>query len=303
MGITNKADLLETEQRNALSVNLDKMSINEIIVLMNNENLIVNKAIEDCIEPIGILIRETVTRLQSGGRLFYMGAGTSGRLGVLDAAECVPTFNTPPDLVQGIIAGGNEALINAVEGAEDSVEQGILDLKERHLTHLDVVIGITASGTTPYVAGGLKYANEMGAVTGLICNNKHSLISKIADHAIELLTGPEILTGSTRLKAGSAQKNVLNMISTITMVQLGKVYENLMIDVQSTNNKLVDRSKRIVMEATSCDYETATYYLEHSEASIKLAIIRIMLEISLKEAKALLDSSGGQVKKAMESIK
>lgn len=290
----------QTEMRNPSSQYLDQMSILEMAVLINEEDGGVAEVIHQELDAIIALIETVVAQMKKGGRLFYIGAGTSGRLGVMDAAECVPTFNISPDLVQGVIAGGNQAFLKAVEGAEDSAELGKNSLIEKGLTANDVVIGITASGRTPYVIGALTYANEIGALTGSITNNKGSKISAIAKFPIEVVTGPEVLTGSTRLKAGTAQKLILNMISTITMVRLGKVYENLMVDVQATNLKLVERTKRIVMEATGCDYERAERVLVDSEYSIKLAIIRILSNVSLESAKELLNRSGGYVRKATQ---
>lgn len=238
----------DTEKRYPDSMNLDQMSIHEIAKLMNQEDYSVLNAISQQLGRIETVIEVVVSQLKNGGRLFYIGAGTSGRLGVLDAVECVPTFGTSPELVQGIMAGGTKAIVEAVEGAEDSEKLAVEDLKNKHLSDKDVVIGIAASGRTPYVIGGLTYANEIGAQTASIANNENSKIGQVAKYPVEILTGPEILTGSTRLKAGTSAKLVLNMISTISMVHLGKTYGNLMVDVKATNEKLVDRSKRIVVE-------------------------------------------------------
>lgn len=294
---------LQTEKRNPNSFRLDQMSIKEIAKLMNKEDATVSKAIKKALPTIEVLVSAVIEQLKKGGRLFYIGAGTSGRLGVLDAAECVPTFNTSPELVQGIIAGGEKALTIAVEGAEDSEELARQDLINKELTDKDVVIGIAASGRTPYVIGGLQYANEIGAVTGTLSNNCSSKISEYATYPIEVVTGPEILTGSTRLKAGTAQKLVLNMISTITMIHLGKVYENLMVDVQATNIKLVDRSKRIIMEATGASYEEAEKAFEESNGSVKVSILKILTEVSTEKAEIALEKNGGRVQEAIKRLK
>lgn len=294
--------MLETESRNPNSENLDAMSVSEIAELMNKEDAGVIEAINRQLPKIELLIEEVVKQLQAGGRLFYIGAGTSGRLGVLDAAECIPTFGISGDLVQGVIAGGEKAVSVAVEGAEDSRELAKEDLKEKNLTPNDIVVGIAASGSTPYVLGGLSFAIEMGARTGAIVNNSNSAISRLVNFPVEVVTGPEVITGSTRLKAGTAQKLVLNMISTISMVKIGKTYNNLMVDVQATNSKLVERSKKIIMEATDCSYDVASSVLKECEGSVKLAIIRILSDTTLDDAKQLLDDACGKVSKVIESL-
>lgn len=291
---------MNTEQRNPRSMNLDTLSVPEMTKLMNEEDATVTKAIRQSMNQINDLIAVVIKQMEKGGRLFYIGAGTSGRLGILDAAECVPTFGTSPEWVQGIIAGGEKAVLEAVEGAEDSEALAVKDLKDKNLNEKDEVIGIAASGRTPYVKGALKYAKEVGAQTGSISNNPDSAISELANYPVEVVTGPEVLTGSTRLKAGTAQKLVLNMISTVTMVKLGKAYENLMVDVQATNEKLVDRSKRIIMEATDCSFEEAEKYYEQSH-SVKTAIVQILAEVTLGEAESLLDQKHGRVREAIRS--
>lgn len=233
-----KLDKLTTETRNEASMTLDQMSVQEAIALMNQEDRRVPEAIEQVLPQIEAAIKLIVKSFNQDGRLIYMGAGTSGRLGVLDAAECVPTFSTPPEMVVGLIAGGEKAMLSAVEGAEDSAEFGRDDLKELKLTDKDTVVGIAASGRTPYVKGGLAYAQEVGASTVSVACNKGAEISEYSQVAIEVDAGAEVLTGSTRLKAGTAQKLILNMLSTVSMVQIGKVYKNLMVDVQPTNEKL-----------------------------------------------------------------
>lgn len=264
---------LATEQRNVNTMALDRLSPIEFVTVMNQEDQKVAIAIEKEKESIADLITACIPLFKNGGRLIYMGAGTSGRLGVLDAAECVPTFGTTPEQVIGLIAGGEKAMIKAVEGAEDDEQLGKDDLIHLNITDKDIVIGIAASGRTPYVIGGLKYANEVGAITGAISCNTGSDIGKIARHGIDVAVGPEILTGSTRLKSGTAQKLILNMISTGIMVGIGKVYQNLMIDVQPTNEKLVERSIGIISEVTAVDRDMAMELFEESGHQVKVAIV------------------------------
>ena len=292
---------LTTEKRNEDTLNLDKLSIIETVTKMNQEDEKVIAAIEKKKESIAAVIEQVVKSLKNGGRLFYFGAGTSGRLGILDAAECVPTFSTDPELVQGIIAGGESAMTVAVEGAEDSTTLAEEDFRERGLTDKDIVIGISASGRTPYVIGGLNYAAEVGATTASISCNENAEISTFASFPIEVTAGPEILTGSTRLKSGTLQKLILNMISTISMVHLGKVYGNLMVDVKPTNEKLVERAKNIIVEATGCTKEEATHYFEDSDEQVKLAIIRILTKTSKEEGLALLEANDGFIRKAVDN--
>lgn len=292
---------LTTEKRNEDTLNLDKLSIIETVTKMNQEDEKVIAAIEKKKESIAAVIEQVVKSLKNDGRLFYFGAGTSGRLGILDAAECVPTFSTDPELVQGIIAGGESAMTVAVEGAEDSITLAEEDFRERGLTDKDIVIGISASGRTPYVIGGLKYAAEVGATTASISCNENAEISTFASFPIEVTAGPEILTGSTRLKSGTLQKLILNMISTISMVHLGKVYGNLMVDVKPTNEKLVERAKNIIVEATGCTKEEATHYFEDSDEQVKLAIIRILTKTSKEEGLALLEANDGFIRKAVDN--
>lgn len=291
---------MSTENRNQKSMELDRLSIKEMTRLMNEEDATVPTVIQENLDAINQLIEAVYERMEKGGRLFYMGAGTSGRLGILDAAECVPTFGISPEWVQGIIAGGEKAVVEAVEGAEDSSELAEEDLKHVELSEKDVVIGIAASGRTPYVKGALLYARSVGAQTGSISNNADAAISKLANFPVEVATGPEVLTGSTRLKAGTAQKLVLNMISTVTMVKLGKAYENLMVDVQATNEKLVDRSKRIIMEATECSFEEAEKYYQES-GSVKTAIVQILANTTMEDANALLEEHNGRVRQSIQS--
>lgn len=292
-------DKLSTEKRNSSTMNLDEMSVREILQTMNKEDRSVPEAISSELGEIERAVDFAIHSFQNGGRLIYIGAGTSGRLGILDAVECVPTFGVSPEMVQGFIAGGMKAFTVAVEGAEDSAELGKTDLESAGLTNKDTVIGIAASGRTPYVIGALQYAGETGARTVSISCNKGAEMSQYAEVAIEVETGPEVLTGSTRLKAGTAQKLVLNMISTASMIGIGKAYQNLMVDVQSTNLKLTERSKRIIMEATGVDYSTAEKYYEQAHHHVKTAIVMILLQCSYDEAANKLEATGGFVRKAL----
>ncbi|GEL90545.1 N-acetylmuramic acid 6-phosphate etherase [Pediococcus parvulus] len=291
---------LTTETRNAKTMNLDEMSTEKVLELMNTEDQTVPVSIKKALPEITVAVKQIVKSFKSGGRLIYMGAGTSGRLGVLDAAECVPTFGTDPKMVQGLIAGGQQAMTLAVEGAEDSKELGEEDLKDRNLTENDTVVGIAASGRTPYVIGGLDYATKVGAKTISLACNDHAEISKHAKVAIEISVGPEVLTGSTRLKSGTAQKMVLNMLSTVSMVGIGKVYKNLMVDVKPTNDKLVERSKRIIMQATECDYSKAEKAFNSADQNVKLAIVMILTDLNKNEAKERLKDAHGFVRKTIK---
>lgn len=290
---------LTTERRNEATFNLDEMSVKEACRIMNQEDHHVPAAVEEALPAIEKVVEATIKAFNSGGRLIYMGAGTSGRLGVLDAAECVPTFGVEPEMVVGLIAGGEQAMTVAVEGAEDSAELGEKDLRDLHLTENDMVIGIAASGRTPYVIGGLDYARSIGAATGTVSCNKNAEISKHAAFPIEVDCGPEFLTGSTRLKSGTAQKLILNMISTISMIGIGKVYNNLMVDVKPTNEKLVERSKRIIMQATDADYETAEKFFVAADENVKLAIVMLLTDSDKETAEAKLIDAKGFVKKTL----
>ncbi|WEG15173.1 N-acetylmuramic acid 6-phosphate etherase [Alkalihalophilus pseudofirmus] len=292
-------DNLSTEGRNDKTMRMDEMSSQEILTVMNAEDAEVPLAVKKAIPDIAKLVEQTIRSLKNGGRLIYAGAGTSGRLGVLDAVECPPTFGTDPSMVVGLIAGGEKAFTKAVEGAEDSLELGGADLAEIHLTKNDVVIGIAASGRTPYVIGALQYAKEIGAVTGSIACNHDAEISKWADCPVEVVTGSEVLTGSTRLKAGTAQKLVLNMISTATMIGLGKAYNNLMVDVQPTNEKLVARAIQIIVQATGVNELTAENAFQKAEQQVKPAIVMILADVSYEEAKKRLEKAQGFVKEAI----
>jgi N-acetylmuramic acid 6-phosphate etherase len=288
-----------TETRNQRSLDLDMLTTEEILTLINTEDHKVALAVAQVIPQITQAVDLITARLETGGRLFYVGAGTSGRLGVLDLAECKPTFGVGSDTVEAIIAGGPGAIIESVEEAEDDFQQGGQELKNRCISKKDAVVGITASGSTPFVLGALSMAKKAQATTiGLACNN-NSRIREYADIAIEVVVGPEVLTGSTRMKAGSAQKMVLNMISTTTMVKLGKVYENLMVDMQITNQKLLQRAIRIVQIATGVSAEEAQVLLGSSGRNIKLAIVMGKLEVDLATAQKLLNRGRGFVRKAV----
>lgn len=290
---------LDTEKRNPNTMNLDEMSPLEIVKVMNEEDHHVPEAIGRQLSVIAQCIDIISKQLKKGGRLLYMGAGTSGRLGVLDAAECVPTFGTEPEMVQGLIAGGMSAMTIAVEGAEDDASLGKEDLKKRHLTSDDVVVGIAASGRTPYVIGGLDYARANNTPTiSLSCNN-HSEISNHADTAIEISPGPEVLSGSTRLKAGSVQKMVLNMLSTASMVRIGKTYGNLMVDVRQTNSKLTERAIKMIITVTGVSYGAAQDALNQSDHSVKVAIVMILKEVDANQARLLLKQADGFVRGAI----
>lgn len=294
---------LTTENRNINTMDIDKVSTIEMLEKINNEDKNVPLAVEKEIPQIAKLVEGAVERMRKGGRIIYIGAGTSGRLGVLDASECPPTYGVAPDLVQGVMAGGEEAMFRAREGAEDSEELAIEDLKDRNLNENDIVVGIAASGRTPYVIGGLRFARENGALTASISCNKNSPISKEAEIEIAPVVGAEVVTGSTRMKSGTAQKLVLNMISTGVMIKLGKVYENLMVDVKATNEKLVERSKKIVMEATGASREDAESKLNETNFDVKLSIFMILSGLNKNEANKILKKNNGYIAKALNEIK
>ena len=281
-------------------MNLDIMSSFEIVKAMNDEDRNVPSAIEKALDRIASAVDEIVKTFKNGGRLFYIGAGTSGRLGVLDASECPPTFGVNHDMVIGIIAGGDSALRNPIEGAEDSFELCQKDLENYQFSENDILCGIAARGRTPYVIGGLRYARSIGAKTIAVACNIDSEIGREADIAIEVTPGPEILTGSTRLKAGTCQKLILNMLTTASMVRMGKAYQNLMVDVVQSNEKLVSRARKIVMEATGCDMNTAVSTLEKAGGSCKLAIVMILTDSSEEEAAKLLEKAQGHVRDTLE---
>jgi N-acetylmuramic acid 6-phosphate etherase len=291
---------LITEQVNQKTRQFDQLSTAEMLTLMNDEDQTVALVVRQAIPQIERAVERIYTALHRGGRLFYVGAGTSGRLGVVDASECPPTFQTPPELVQSLIAGGKKAVYSSVEGAEDHAESGAQDLSNRGLTERDVVVGIAASGRTPYVIGALSYAKQIGAATIALVNNKGTPIANLSDQAIEVVVGPEVLMGSTRLKAATAQKLVLNMISTTTMAKLGKVHQNLMVDLHANNQKLIERARRIVMLVTGKSYETVKLVLEQTSQQVKPAIVMIEAEVSYQKAMEAIDATGGYVRKAIE---
>ena len=291
---------LITEQRNPNSMNVDSLSALEIVQLMNEEDKQVPLAIEKCLPQIAQAVECIVAAFQQGGRLVYIGAGTSGRLGVLDASECPPTFGVSPEMVKGIIAGGERALRHPIEGAEDSKTQAVVDLQTIQFSSKDVLVGIAASGRTPYVIGALEYAKSLGSVTVSIASNPNSAMANIVDIAIDTVVGPEVLTGSSRLKSGTAQKLVLNMLTTASMILMGKCYQNLMVDVQASNEKLKARAIRIVMQATDCDKALAEETLKQADQNAKLAIMMILSGLDRAQAEALLEKHHGKLQLALK---
>jgi N-acetylmuramic acid 6-phosphate etherase len=289
---------LVTEAQNPSSSAIDSLSTRDMLRVINSADQEVAISVERELGNVALAVDGIVARLETGGRLFYSGAGTSGRLGVLDASECPPTFNTPPDLVQGLIAGGDHALRHSIERAEDDPEQGKRDLMERGFSAGDALVGIAASGRTPYVLGGLDYARKIGALTiGLSCTT-NSEVARAAEIAITPTPGPEVITGSTRLRAGTATKLVLNMISSGVMIRLGYVYGNLMVNVQPTNEKLVDRARRIISSIAGVSYDEATALLTNA-ASVRVAIIMHKLGLSRTDAEARLAAANGRLRAAL----
>ena len=291
---------LITEQRNPNSMHVDSLSVLEIVRLMNEEDKQVPLAIEKCLPQIAQAVECIVAAFQQGGRLVYIGAGTSGRLGVLDASECPPTFGVSPEMVKGIIAGGERALRHPIEGAEDSKAQAVIDLQAIQFSSKDVLVGIAASGRTPYVLGALEYAKRLGSVTVSIASNPNSVMANIVDIAIDTVVGSEVLTGSSRLKSGTAQKLVLNMLTTASMILMGKCYQNLMVDVQASNEKLKARAIRIVMQATDCDKALAEETLKQADQNAKLAIMMILSGLDRAQAEALLEKHQGKLQFALK---
>ena len=292
---------LMTEQVNDRSKDIETQSIGEILRYMNDENRKITDAIEQCIPEIEEVTAGVVRAFEKGGRLIYLGAGTSGRLGVLDASECPPTFGVSPDMVVGLIAGGDYALRNAIEGAEDDETIAEEQLRALNLVKEDVVVGISASGRTPYVAAGLAYANKVGCFTGAISNSPDALISKVASVGIEAITGPEVVTGSTRMKAGTAQKIILNMITTTAMIQVGKIFKGYMVDVQPTNQKLKQRATNILAKVTNLSQEEARKVLEDNHFDLKVAIISQLHHISVEEAEKLLRDNQMNIVRAIQN--
>jgi N-acetylmuramic acid 6-phosphate etherase len=288
-----------TEQRNAASKNLDRMTAMEIVRLMNREDRKVAVAVGREIRAIARAVDAIVRGMRNGGRFFYVGAGSSGRMAVLDAAECPPTFGISKKRMQALIAGGRRAVTGAVEGAEDSVRNAERDLREKKLRSNDVVVGIAASGTTPYVLGALKYARKRGAATVAITSNRRMAVARLAKIVIAPEVGPEVLTGSTRLKAGTSQKMVLNMLSTAVMVRLGHAYENLMIDAVLTNQKLGDRALRILVEASGKSVSAAEHALRAAGHNMRAALVMLKGGVGVAEAKKLIAGADGDLRKAL----
>jgi N-acetylmuramic acid 6-phosphate etherase len=294
---------LVSEGRNPETMDIDLLSAEQIVARLNQQDKQVPIAVEKELPQIARAVEAITCAFSNSGRLIYMGAGTSGRLGVLDASECPPTFGVSDQMVIGLIAGGPEAILKAKEGAEDSLTLGVEDLKNIQFSANDVLVGIAASGRTPYVISALEYANDLGATTISVSCNPDSPIAEIAKIAISPVVGPEALTGSTRLKSGTAQKLVLNMLTTASMIRLGKSYQNLMVDVKATNKKLVARAVRIVIQATDCDSQIATATLKETEFDVKLAILMILTGLELDSAKQQLLSQQGFLRKAVEKSK
>ncbi|KAF1678921.1 N-acetylmuramic acid 6-phosphate etherase [Bacillus mexicanus] len=292
---------LTTESRNSQTTDIHKANTLGILKMINNEDLKVAAAVQQVLPDIQTAVDCAYDSFQNGGRLIYIGAGTSGRLGVMDAVECPPTYSVSRDQVIGIMAGGPKAFLQATEGIEDSEEAGAEDLKNIHLTSNDTVLAVAASGRTPYAAGALTYARKAGAHTIALTSNKNSAISKNADHSIEVVVGPEAITGSTRMKAATAHKMILNMISTAVMVKIGKVYENLMVDVNVSNNKLKERAISIIQSLTNAPYDTAKHTLEQANYHVKTAIVMLKTNTDQEQAKTLLDEANGFIDKAIEN--
>ncbi len=282
---------LTTEQSNPRSQDIDTKSTFEILEIINSEDMVIPRVIEGVLDNIAAIVDAAVHSFRNGGKLFYVGAGTSGRLGVLDASECPPTFGTDPEMIQGIIAGGREALTTAVEWAEDNEDEGRKALTEKGICEKDIVIGITASGQAPFVIGAMKQGREAGAVVCAISSNSNSRTFAYADHKICIDVGPEIITGSTRMKSGTAQKLVLNMITTASMIRLGKVFNNLMVDLVPVNSKLVNRSKRLIMQICNCDEKTAAKAFKDCGKKPKTAIVSLLLDVPAEKARTLLKNN------------
>jgi len=284
-----------TEQRNDASSEIDAKNSLEIVTIINREDKKVPAAVEKILPEIAALVDDIVAAFKCGGRLFYIGAGTSGRLGVLDASECPPTYGVEPGMVQGLIAGGREALTKSIESAEDRIEEGVNELRKSVFCSKDVLVGITASGQAPYVLGALEYAGNLGAVTGAISCNADSKTFHFVKHKLYVNVGPEVVTGSTRMKSGTAQKLILNMLTTASMIRMGKVYKNLMVDLRPVNHKLILRSIRLIREVTGCNEETARKALEGSNRQPKTAIVMVLLKTDLEHAVNLLNQVDGHI--------
>lgn len=306
--MTTTSDLLielhsiPSEGTNPLSENIDTMSTAEVLRCINTQDALVADAVANAIPSIGLAVDAAVSCLKNGGRLVYIGAGTSGRLGILDAVECRPTFSVSDNVVVGIIAGGETALIHAVEGAEDNLSSARIDLENIHFSNNDMLVGIAASGRTPYVIGAINYAKTLGAITACVVCNASAPLLDISEIGICANVGPEVLTGSTRMKSGTAQKLILNMLSTASMIKLGKTYKNLMVDVNASNQKLVARAIRIVMQATECDESTAVEALSISGNNAKLAILQILTNSDIATCENLLENTQGFLRHALQEF-
>ncbi len=290
---------LVTESRNYNSENIDTLSTFDMLKVINNEDKKVPLAVEKTLPEITQLVDKVAIAFSQGGRLIYCGAGTSGRLGILDASECPPTYGTPHEMVIGLIAGGHKAILQAVENAEDNTQLGEQDLRQLNFNEQDILVGIAASGRTPYVIGALQYAKSLGATTGAISCNPESPIAKLADIAITPIVGAEVVTGSSRMKAGTAQKLILNMITTGAMIKIGKVFGNLMVDVEATNAKLVERQIRIVMQATESERAIAEEALSQCHRQCKTAILMILANVDAQQATQMLNQNKGFIRKAL----
>ena len=296
------ADILAsytTEQQNQASLDIDSKNSLEIVSIINREDKKIPLAIEKILPQIAALVDDIVAAFNKGGRLFYIGAGTSGRLGVLDASECPPTYGVDPTMVQGLIAGGREALTKSIESAEDRAEEGVRELKALGFCAKDVLVGITASGQAPYVLGALEYAGSLGAITGAISCNANSRTFDFARHRLFADVGPEVVTGSTRMKSGTAQKLILNMLTTAAMIRMGKVYKNLMVDLRPVNHKLILRSIRLIREVTGCSEEKAADALEASGKQPKVAIVMVLHGVDRARALSLLEKANGHISDIM----
>ena len=300
-----KIDLskMVTESRNVASRNIDTLSTIEMLKVINDEDKKVALAVEQVLPEVARAVDAVAEAFRLGGRLIYSGAGTSGRLGILDASECPPTYGTKPELVVGLIAGGHQAIFKAVENAEDNREFGAGDLRALDFNRRDVLVGIAASGRTPYVLGAMEYARSVGATVACISCNPHSAMTELADISITPVVGPEVVTGSSRMKAGTAQKLVLNMLTTGAMIRTGKVYGNLMVDVEATNAKLVERQKNIVVAATECSRQQAEAALAACDGHCKTAIVMILADLSADKARELLDKKQGFIRQAISEAK
>jgi len=288
-----------TEQQNSASANIDENSTLEILSIINNEDAEVALAIQNNLSEIEAFIKALIPRVQGGGRLFYVGSGTSGRLGVLDAAECPPTFSTSPTMVKGIIAGGYDALVRSIEGAEDNPTDGAKAIVDYGINSESTVLGITASSTTPFVLGALEKAKEFGAMTGLLlCNNPPKL--EYVDHIISIIVGPEVISGSTRMKAGTATKMVLNMITTTLMIKLNKTYGNLMVDLKASNEKLWDRGTRIIQHLTDLSYDDSLKLLQSADGEVKTAIVMEKLKMEAGDTREKLNGNKGSLRKVLD---